>query len=381
MRARIQHGISLMSLLFTLVMVLSVSSVFAQATTHVVRPGENLYRIAESYGISVSALAEANDIAFTWRIYAGQTLIIPVGSDTSVTVASNSIPTNTNITYHTVMYGESLGQIARRYNLTPDQLAALNNITNPNLIYAGQQLLVTANAADSAALDPSANTANAVVEPALSPVIPGFSVVMPPSNQPQAETLPVTEGERHVVSYGESLSGIANRYGVSMLAITQANNIYDVNTIFVGQELIIPPRTAQSPADMGISTVAAAPPPRLTIGREIIVDLSEQRVYAYENGVLVRNVLVSTGLPATPTVQGSFTVQRKYAAQTMSGPGYYLPDVPYILYFYSGYALHGTYWHNSFGQPMSHGCVNLPTPEAEWFYNWADVGTPVFVQV
>ena len=64
----------------------------------------------------------------------------------------------------------------------------------------------------------------------------------------------------------------------------------------------------------------------------------------------------------------------------MSGPGYYLPDVPYVMYFYQSYGLHGTYWHSNFGQPMSHGCVNLPTPEAEWFFNWAEVGTPVHVQ-
>ena len=63
----------------------------------------------------------------------------------------------------------------------------------------------------------------------------------------------------------------------------------------------------------------------------------------------------------------------------MSGPDYFLPAVPFTMYFYQGYGIHGTYWHNAFGRPMSHGCVNLPTPEAEWFFNWADVGTPVRV--
>ena len=91
-------------------------------------------------------------------------------------------------------------------------------------------------------------------------------------------------------------------------------------------------------------------------------------------------VLVSTGLPATPTVVGDFTVQRKYDAQTMVGPGYYLPDVPWVMYFFEGYAIHGTYWHNNFGHPMSHGCVNLPTDESLWFYNFAPLGTPVHVQ-
>lgn len=64
----------------------------------------------------------------------------------------------------------------------------------------------------------------------------------------------------------------------------------------------------------------------------------------------------------------------------MTGPGYRLPHVPYVMYFYKGYALHGTYWHNNFGRPMSHGCVNLPTPIAEQLYHWAEIGTPVVVQ-
>jgi len=133
-------------------------------------------------------------------------------------------------------------------------------------------------------------------------------------------------------------------------------------------------------ADYSFISAPAAPPARIGHGKEIIVDLSDERTYAYEDGKLVRNVLSSTGLPDTPTVKGSFTIQRKYVSQTMTGPGYYLPGVPYIMYFYAGYALHGTYWHNNFGHPMSHGCVNLPTSEAEWFYNWTEIGTPVYVE-
>ena len=69
----------------------------------------------------------------------------------------------------------------------------------------------------------------------------------------------------------------------------------------------------------------------------------------------------------------------RYPSQRMIGPGYDLPGVPYMQYFYKDYGLHGTDWHTNFGQPMSHGCVNLPTPEAEWAYTWADFGTPVIV--
>lgn len=113
--------------------------------------------------------------------------------------------------------------------------------------------------------------------------------------------------------------------------------------------------------------------------RWIDVDLTNQAVYAYEGDVMVNSFIVSTGTWQTPTVTGQYKIYVKYRSAKMSGPGYYLPDVPYIMYFYKGYGLHGTYWHNNFGTPMSHGCVNLRTDDAGWLYNWASVGTVVNV--
>jgi lipoprotein-anchoring transpeptidase ErfK/SrfK len=109
------------------------------------------------------------------------------------------------------------------------------------------------------------------------------------------------------------------------------------------------------------------------------VDLSEQRMYAYEGDTLVRTFVVSTGTWQTPTITGKFKVWIKLKSAPMSGPGYYLPDVPYIMYFSGDYGIHGTYWHNNFGVPMSHGCVNLSIADAEWAYNFASVGTVVNV--
>ena len=113
--------------------------------------------------------------------------------------------------------------------------------------------------------------------------------------------------------------------------------------------------------------------------RWIDVNLSTQSVYAYEGGLVVNSFIVSTGTWLHPTVTGKYKIWIKLRSAPMSGPGYYLPDVPYIMYFYKGYGLHGTYWHNNFGTPMSHGCVNLRTSDAEWLYNWASVGTVVNV--
>lgn len=128
---------------------------------------------------------------------------------------------------------------------------------------------------------------------------------------------------------------------------------------------------------------ASAPKPSVAQSgsgtRWIDVDLTNQRVYAYEGETVVNSFIVSTGTWLTPTVTGEYKIYVKYRSAKMSGPGYYLPNVPYIMYFYKGYGLHGTYWHNNFGTPMSHGCVNLTIDDAAWLYNWASVGTLVNV--
>jgi len=117
--------------------------------------------------------------------------------------------------------------------------------------------------------------------------------------------------------------------------------------------------------------------------RWIDVALSTQSLIAYEGDLPVFETLVSSGLPAHPTVTGQFRIWLRFESQTMDGTrlgyNYYLEDVPYVQYFFEDYALHGTYWHNNFGHPMSHGCVNLSTPDAEWLYNFADYGTVVYI--
>ncbi|MFO8036235.1 MAG: L,D-transpeptidase family protein [Anaerolineales bacterium] len=107
------------------------------------------------------------------------------------------------------------------------------------------------------------------------------------------------------------------------------------------------------------------------------LDLSQQRLYAYQGTKLIKTMVVSTGTWAHPTLTGQYQIYVKYRYAHMSGPGYYLPNVPYTMYYDRGYGIHGTYWHNNFGTPMSHGCVNLRTVDAKWAYQWASVGTTV----
>lgn len=132
-----------------------------------------------------------------------------------------------------------------------------------------------------------------------------------------------------------------------------------------------------------VTATALAPSVDLT-ERWIYVNLTEQSLTAYQGIRPVFTAFVSTGLPQYPTVQGDFQVYVKYEATRMTGgygADYYdLPNVPHTMYFYGGYGLHGAYWHNNFGVPMSHGCVNLSLPDAEWLFNWASVGTWVVIR-
>jgi len=124
------------------------------------------------------------------------------------------------------------------------------------------------------------------------------------------------------------------------------------------------------------------PKPEEVVGngtRWIDVDLTNQMVYAYEGDVIVNSFVVSTGTWLTPTVTGRHKIYVKVRMQDMSGPGYYLRDVPWVMFFSGDYGLHGTYWHNNFGTPMSRGCVNLTIDDAAWLFNWASVGTVVNV--
>ncbi|MES2437126.1 MAG: L,D-transpeptidase family protein [Patescibacteria group bacterium] len=134
--------------------------------------------------------------------------------------------------------------------------------------------------------------------------------------------------------------------------------------------------------DLNTATVST------TTTKRIVVDLSEQKLYAYDGAELFMEEPVSSGLETMLTPRGTFFVFRKTPSRYMQGPipdissQYYdLPGVPWDLYFTTdGAVIHGAYWHNKFGEQWSHGCVNLPPEVAERLYRWADIGMPVIVQ-
>lgn len=246
-----------------------------------------------------------------------------------------------------VRWGDTLPGIAARAGTTVDALIRLNSLPNPNFLYAGQRLFIQR--ASGAPANP-----------------------------------PVT-GSVYTVNPGDTLATVATRFGTSVSEVLRVNGLVNPNFIYVGQRLNIPGR-AQSPAPQPGNAPAPFPLRAGTLtaptaGKWIDIDLGDQTTTAYQGTTPLKSVRVSTGVAWTPTPIGHFKIYTKLAAQTMSGGSgansYYLPNVPYVMYFTGAYALHGTYWHANFGTPMSHGCVNLSTPDAKWFYDWAEIGTPV----
>lgn len=125
-----------------------------------------------------------------------------------------------------------------------------------------------------------------------------------------------------------------------------------------------------------------------TSTKRIIVDRSDQMLYAYDKGQLFIEQSISTGLEISPTPRGIFRVYKKTPSRYMQGPipgisekEYDLPGVPWNLYFTKeGAVIHGAYWHDKFGQQWSSGCVNLSSDKAKELYRWADLGTEILVR-
>jgi len=152
--------------------------------------------------------------------------------------------------------------------------------------------------------------------------------------------------------------------------------------IYEGQDIKVP-QEALAQNDKPSAVLGLAVPDE----RWIEVDLSEQKLRAWDGNSLYLETLVSSGLPYYPTPKGEFRIWIKLRATKMEGGEgryyYYLPNVPYVMFLennevpaWKGYGLHGTYWHNDFGTVHSHGCVNLPTNIAEQLYYWTGPAMP-----
>jgi LysM repeat protein len=323
------------TMIAVLVVALFVQPVQAQGQVHVVQRGETVWSIANRYGTTPQAIVNANGLRNASFIYAGQRLVIPTSGGSGAAAATGGT--------YTVQRGDTLWAIATRHGTTIAALMQANGLAS-NVIYSGQKL-----------------------------VIPGGAGTTSSGTGSQAAS---SGGQVYTVRRGDTLASIARRYGTTAWTVANANGLANPNYIYPGQQLRIPAGgTASAPAA-----------PAAGGARRIVVDLSDQRMYVYQNGQLLWNWVVSTGQPGRSTAVGSYKVLNKIPNAYAST---WNLQMPYWLGIYwAGSLQNGIHalpiqangqrlWEGYLGQRVSYGCVILSTQNAQTLYNWATVGTPV----
>jgi len=266
----------------------------------------------------------------------------PANLETTAAIPRPERPTKANgSTPHLVEAGQTLASIAETYRVGVAQIVTLNRISPSQPLQAGQVLLIPL--------------------------------------EPQV-TAPPTEEREHIIRPGESLGSIANDYDTTIQALAKRNGIANPSIVRPGQKIIVPPDQpvrSMSKLPIGPDGYHRHSEFPTTTEKWIDVDLSEQRVVAYEGLKPANQFIISSGKGNTPTVTGKFRIRLKtdmqdmYGGDRASGDYYYLKDVKWVQYFYQDYGFHGTYWHNNFGTPMSRGCINMTDDDAKWLFDWA----------
>ncbi len=179
--------------------------------------------------------------------------------------------------------------------------------------------------------------------------------------------------------FGARTSGIAHhRYEVVQ--------VFDIQEVDGGTWLLIGPDEWLDYRHVSRIDPRQSPPEGITADRWIEVNLDEQTVVVYQDNHLAFATVISSGTGNWATRPGVFQIYEKLESTTMSGATeadrsdyYYLQDVPWTMYYDEARAFHGAYWHDGFGFPRSHGCVNLALGDAHWLFDWAEMGDYVFV--
>ncbi len=298
---------------------------------HVVQPGENLFRISLRYGTTVDDIMAANGLTSIY-IYVGQELVIPGASGEP---APQPAPTPSTDAY-VVQPGDTLSSIALRHGVTVWALVHANNLTDQHTIYAGQSLLIPGRAAETT---PDLETSNL---------------------------------DTYMVRPGDTLIQIALRFNTTPAALAALNGIANPSSIYAGQVLRL---TGTAPAPSGG-------------GKYIVVNLSEQHLYAYQGDQLIYSFVASSGAAPYYTRVGEFRVQSKIPNAYGSTWDIWMPS--WLGIYWAGSTENGihalpvmqngaTLWAGYLGSPISYGCIVLGTYEASLLYAWAEIGTPVSI--
>lgn len=311
-------------------------------TIHTVLSGENLYRISLRYGLTMDAIMAANGLTNAHTIYAGQQLVIPLESN-NVTGTETTVAIENHV--YMVQLGDTLTGVALYHGVTIWTLVQANDLVNPHIIYAGQQLII-----------PAPTTAIFIREtPTPTP---------PPSDE--VETT-------YTVRVGDTLYRIAQQHSTTVNALAYLNGITNPSTIHVGQVIQL---VGKVPA-AGVG------------GKRIVVDLSEQHLYAYQGELLLYSFTASSGAAPSYTRAGEFHVQSKIPNAYGATWNIWMPH--WLGIYWAGGSENGihalpimsngqTLWAGYLGTPISYGCIVLGTYEAKLLYDWADLGTLVIIQ-
>jgi len=180
-------------------------------------------------------------------------------------------------------------------------------------------------------------------------------------------------------------SGRAGEARVLLGAITRTPTATPTSTSTATATPTRTPRPSPTPSPTITPTPSPTPVPEWATGaflplpldeKWIEVDLGQQVLRAYEGTQVVLTAAISSGKETTPTETGRYRLRAKYVSQHLVGPGYSLPDVPYVMYYNAPFALHAAYWHDDFGQAVSHGCINLRLEDARWLFDWSAPTVP-----
>lgn len=311
-----------------LLMALVSWPILADEWIYVVKPGDTLWGIATRFGVSPYTLARLNNISPTSWVYVGQRLRIPDGQSHN---ASDRI--------YVVRRGDTLTGIAQRFGVSVAALARANGLSPTSYVYIGQRLRI-------------------------------------PSGGQVGSPAPAPNGRVYVVQPGDTLSGIARRFGVSLSALIQANRISRPSLIYVGQRLIIPR-----------AEVTLAPQGN---GLQFIVSVSRQTCWLYRGQQLLYTWRCSTGRPGYPTRYGVFHVQSKIPVAYGSTWNIYMPYWLGIYWVGSvENGIHGLPWNATtgvkvwsglVGTPITFGCIMLDDWAAKTLYDMAYIGMPVIIR-
>ncbi len=300
---------------------------------HVVQAGETLGDIAARHGSSITAIIRANELANPELIWVGQRLQIP----TSNAETTSSLDRANGL--YIVQPGDTLAAIALRLGVSVGALVDANGLPSPDLIAPGQAL-----------------------------ALPGADGPVLNQNRPNPAA-----ATTYVVQAGDTLASIAMRLGTTVWSLAQTNGLDNPSLIYVGQQLRIP-------ASIRLADVSVSGPKRVE------VDISAQRVYAWQGDRLVYKFVVSTGIPGYDTRRGTFQILDKIPLAYSSGLGLKMPY--WLGIYWAGTTENGFHalpidrkgqmlWAGYLGRPVSFGCIVLNTRDAGLLFSFVDIGTRV----